>query len=587
MKVQYCSDLHLEFLENRNFLKQNPIVPAAHILIMAGDVMLFSEMHKHEDFFDFLSKSFTAVYWIPGNHEYYLSKMDGRTGVFKEQIRENVFLLNDTIEIIDDVRFVFSTLWSFIGKEAENEICRSMNDFRVIKIGKKKKLTPAIYNALHLESREFLTKTLRQKFEGPTVVVTHHVPTMLHYPPQYASSPLNMAFATELKSLIEETQPDYWIYGHHHVNIPAFNIGKTVMLTNQLGYVSSNEFLGFDWKASFKVGKPKMPYVSFQELAELQREELSKQRGCTYAEMLASVRRVHEHRWADTPQYLEIKKNADEIIEGRGSINRLSQEEEQGRINGWTRCVQATLLLNEHARNDAEQSIKQQQEIEKYFNAECIWFDYAERPYDHAEKPYAEIFGALFERGSEARLYTHYDGVVIKAIELNYSANPLDFLDRISLHNHLFPSTHYELIGFGKNEEGNFVSIIKQPYVKAERTATIEEIRDELEKYGFRHRRRNDYFNADYILDDMSSDNVFIDVFGNFQFIDTRLSLNTDFGLGGIRKIGEAVKDAGHLNEYHSQKNEVALKAVQEMVKQHYTVKEVWEQVKKLNNKAL
>jgi len=177
MKVQYCSDLHLEFWENRNFLKQNPIVPAAHVLIMAGDVMLFSEMYKHEDFFDFLSKNFKAVYWIPGNHEYYLSKMDGRTGAFKEQIRENVFLLNDTVEIIDDVRFVFSTLWSFIGQAAEKEIWHSMNDFRVIEIGGKK-LTPAIYNKLHRESNEFLTKTLRQKFDGPTVVVTHHVPTM-------------------------------------------------------------------------------------------------------------------------------------------------------------------------------------------------------------------------------------------------------------------------------------------------------------------------------------------------------------------------------------------------------------------------
>jgi predicted phosphohydrolase len=586
MKVQYCSDLHLEFWENRNYLKQNPIVPASHILIMAGDVMLFSEMYKHEDFFDFLSKSFKAVYWIPGNHEYYLSKMDGRTGIFKEQIRENVFLLNDTVEIIDDVRFVFSTLWSFIGKAAEKEIWHSMNDFRVIEIGGKK-LTPAIYNKLHLESREFLTKTLRQKFDGPTVVVTHHVPTMQNYPPQYLGDSLNMAFASELKPLIEETQPEYWIYGHHHVNIPAYNIGKTTMLTNQLGYVTSNEFIGFDWKASFKVGKPKMPYVTFQENAEMGAKLLAKQRGATYAEMLASVRRVHEHRYADTPQYLEIKKHAHEVIEGRGSINRLSQEEEKGRINGWTRCVQATLLLNEHAGNDPEQSIKQQQEIEKYFNAECIWFDYAERPYDHAVKPYGKIFGDLFERGSEARLYTSYEEVVIKAIELYYSANPLDFLDRISLHNHLFPSTHYELIGFGKNEDGNFVAIVKQPYVKAERTATVEEIRDELEKYGFRHWRRNDYFNADHLLEDMSSNNVLIDVFGNFQFIDTKLSLNTDFGLGGIRKIGEAVKDAGHLNEYHSQKNEAGLKAVQEMVKQPYTAKEVWEQVKKLNNQAL
>ena len=98
---------------------------------------------------------------------------------------------------------------------------------------------------------------------------------------------------------------------------------------------------------------------------------------------------------------------------------------------------------------------------------------------------------------------------------------------------------------------------------------------------------RNDYFNADYLLEDMSSNNVLVDVSGNYQFIDTRLSLNTkDLGLGGMRKIGEAVRDAGHLNDYHRQKNDAELMAVKEMVKQPYTAKEVWEQVKKLNNQS-
>ena len=71
MKVQYCSDLHIEFPANEIFLKRNPIVPTGEILILAGDVGLFSEMNKYSEFFDYLSKNFMAVYWIPGNHEYY------------------------------------------------------------------------------------------------------------------------------------------------------------------------------------------------------------------------------------------------------------------------------------------------------------------------------------------------------------------------------------------------------------------------------------------------------------------------------------------------------------------------------------
>jgi predicted phosphohydrolase len=356
MKVQYCSDLHLEFWENRSFLKQNPIVPTGEILILAGDIMLFCEMHRHKDFFDFLSKSFKAVYWIPGNHEYYQSSMDGRIGTFREQIRDNVFLLNNTIEIIDNVRFVFSTLWSFIGKEAEKEIWHSMNDFRVIEISGKK-LTPAIYNKLHLESREFLTKTLRQKLEGPTVVVTHHVPTMQNYPPKYVGDSLNMAFASELKPLIEETQPDYWIYGHHHVNIPAYNIGKTTMLTNQLGYVSSNEFLGFDWKASFKVGKPKMPYMTFRERSKMGMEILSRQRPLSPDEAKASVDMVHagalksvkvrienakkeQNTKTDelAKEQVEIAKVFPDVITTGISVIRLSND--KWRVGAWYKIVQ-------------------------------------------------------------------------------------------------------------------------------------------------------------------------------------------------------------------------------------------------------
>ncbi|MEX0983403.1 MAG: hypothetical protein WDZ47_15130 [Bacteroidales bacterium] len=57
---------------------------------------------------------------------------------------------------------------------------------------------------------------------------------------------LNEAFAVEMFDLIETSSIDYWVYGHHHANTPEFFIGKTRLITNQLGYVQQNEHGLFD-----------------------------------------------------------------------------------------------------------------------------------------------------------------------------------------------------------------------------------------------------------------------------------------------------------------------------------------------------
>ena len=50
MKIQYCSDLHLEFSHNFEFIKKNPIIPIGDILILAGDILPFQLIVKHVDF---------------------------------------------------------------------------------------------------------------------------------------------------------------------------------------------------------------------------------------------------------------------------------------------------------------------------------------------------------------------------------------------------------------------------------------------------------------------------------------------------------------------------------------------------------
>lgn len=107
MKIQYCSDLHLEFPTNKKYLKENPLKPEGEILLLAGDVIPFAEIEKETDFINFLSDSFEHTYWIPGNHEYYRSDIAERTGTFQEKIRSNVSLLNNTAIEHKGIRFFF------------------------------------------------------------------------------------------------------------------------------------------------------------------------------------------------------------------------------------------------------------------------------------------------------------------------------------------------------------------------------------------------------------------------------------------------------------------------------------------------
>ena len=132
------------------------------------------------------------------------------------------------------------------------EVQKNVNDFYQIK-NSGKKFTANDFNALHTTSLEFLKTTLAKPTDKQRIVISHHVPTLMHYPEQYRHSEINSAFATEMHDFIESADAAYWIYGHHHCNTPAFKIGNTNMLTNQLGYVQQNEHQLFNPAAIIEI----------------------------------------------------------------------------------------------------------------------------------------------------------------------------------------------------------------------------------------------------------------------------------------------------------------------------------------------
>jgi len=252
MKIQYASDLHLEFSENKTFLELYPLQPIGDILLLAGDIIPFDRKNKAKDFFSYVSDHYKMTYWIPGNHEYYHSDVTKRSGTFKEKIKDNVILINNTAVIHENVKFIFSTMWSNISPASQWIIEKGMSDFHVIRYNEYR-FSADHFNELHDECLSFIKKETANSHSGIKIIVTHHVPTFLNYPEKFKGDALNQGFGVELFDFIATSDINYWIFGHHHYNAPEFKIGKTKMLTNQLGYVKYNECLDFDNKRIIEI----------------------------------------------------------------------------------------------------------------------------------------------------------------------------------------------------------------------------------------------------------------------------------------------------------------------------------------------
>ena len=253
MRIQYASDLHLEFADNWRFLRENPLQVTGEILILAGDIgYLGDQNYQNHPFWDWASENYNQVLVVLGNHEFYkyydLSTMkDGLVG----EIRPNVHYYYNKVVRIDDVDFILSTLWSKIEEKYAPYTEQCVTDFRRIMYGENI-LTHREFNQEHDKCFQFIKNAVEGSTAKYKIVVTHHVPSYLLTDPMFKGSTINGAFTVELFDYIADSPIEYWIYGHSHRNIDGV-IGNTKCVSNQLGYVSYDEHLSFDVGKMFEL----------------------------------------------------------------------------------------------------------------------------------------------------------------------------------------------------------------------------------------------------------------------------------------------------------------------------------------------
>lgn len=242
MKIQILSDLHLEHMAF------DAPQTDADVVVLAGDI------GKAAHGINWARSTFIdkEIVFVPGNHEYYGAQRLDALAQMRIAAQEcNICLLDDDEIVIQGVRFLGMSLWTdflLFGEAEKQWVMREgqeyLADFREIQEGLSGYFSPQHSIALHKTSLEWLNAKLTAPFNGKTVVVTHHLPSILSVPKRFKQSRLSACFASNLDNLFGKMA--LWVHGHSHDNADYMANGTRVVC-NPRGYVTYNMTENFDF----------------------------------------------------------------------------------------------------------------------------------------------------------------------------------------------------------------------------------------------------------------------------------------------------------------------------------------------------
>jgi predicted phosphodiesterase len=229
------SDLHLE--KNRDLKRfKIPEIPS-DVIILAGDIA--EGIDGIEWAAEQSARLRKPIIYVPGNHEFYGTDMHSTLFRMRQKADQHgINVLSQNQIIIDNVRFLGVTLWTDYGAiskpERSMEVCQQfMNDHRLIRFKDKPFTTQTALNH-HQSDIHWLESKLRVSFDGKTVVVTHHGPSIAcHDNNKFDLDEISAGFWSHLDHLLPNA--DLWVYGHTHGNLDRV-VNGTRLFSNQCGY---------------------------------------------------------------------------------------------------------------------------------------------------------------------------------------------------------------------------------------------------------------------------------------------------------------------------------------------------------------
>lgn len=187
------------------------------------------------------------VVFVSGNHEFFGSVLQDNLAAGLEAAARTdgrVHLLHRAHVIIGSIRFVGCTLWTdyrLLGTPKASMVLagEELDDHRLIRYreasGHISRFMPWLAAAEHRLDLAFLVKELAIPHPGPTVVVTHYLPSPGSIAARFVGSALNPTFASDLNWLMREASPQLWIHGHTH-EACDYTGERTSVICNPMGY---------------------------------------------------------------------------------------------------------------------------------------------------------------------------------------------------------------------------------------------------------------------------------------------------------------------------------------------------------------
>ncbi|HYN54226.1 MAG TPA: metallophosphoesterase, partial [Methylotenera sp.] len=232
MKILILSDLHLEFASF------TPSSDEVDVVILAGDIW-------QKDMGIYWARDTwpnAEIIYIAGNHEFYGSDRNAVLSLLRSAAEDtDVHFLDDNEVVINGVRFLGATLWTdfLLFGLTRQELCMNagregINDFSVI-IENGILFTPGdAVRICNTSIRWLKSKLIDTSYEGKTVVITHHLPSMLSVADRYKNDILSACFASNLDELFGHSE--LWVHGHTHDSFDYIENGTRV-ICNPRGYI--------------------------------------------------------------------------------------------------------------------------------------------------------------------------------------------------------------------------------------------------------------------------------------------------------------------------------------------------------------